>query len=204
MFDFTEFLCVRASHAQKPFAMPSDAENVQEAEHEKRSRYVSTSSVYCRRVSPSISDSLQLIPPMRSRDEELSFELKPLAATVRVFIYPLSQWRMMPRALGRPMKLLPMDNESGTCGLVQGRHPQANLVRIVVGAIDNAEGLWKVCRPLHAKVGRTRSATADEQCNKDKDRITVQTLDNSIEKAVQKILRTLPPCGGLTCDVCRC
>ncbi|KAG6040540.1 hypothetical protein E4U17_001937, partial [Claviceps sp. LM77 group G4] len=63
--------------------MPSDAENVQEAEPEKRSRYVSTSSVYCRRVSPSISDSLQPIPPMRSRDEELFFELKPLAATVR-------------------------------------------------------------------------------------------------------------------------
>ncbi|KAG5989693.1 hypothetical protein E4U52_005320 [Claviceps spartinae] len=103
---------------------------------------------------------------MRSRDEELFFELKPLAATES--------------AEAATDEAVPVGNDTGTCGLVQSRHPQAKPDRIAMGAICKAGGL--------VEVGRTRSATADEQCNKDKDCLTVQTLDSSIEKAVQMVL----------------
>ncbi|KAG6156634.1 hypothetical protein E4U11_005541, partial [Claviceps purpurea] len=99
---------------------------------------------------------------------------------------------------GATDEAVPVGNDSETRGLVQSRHPKPTLTELPWVPSAWLEGLWKVCRPmLDAKVGRTRSATDDEQCNKDKDCLTVQTLDNSIEKAVQEVLRTLSPAKGL-------
>ncbi|KAG5932237.1 hypothetical protein E4U60_005363 [Claviceps pazoutovae] len=104
----------------------------------------------------------------------------------------------MPRALGRPMKLCRWAMILGCVASSRVVTPKSTLTELPWVPSARLEGLWKVCRPmLDAKVGRTRSATADEQCNKDKDCLTVQTLDNSIEKAVQKVLRTLSPAEGL-------
>ncbi|KAG6286148.1 hypothetical protein E4U09_006866, partial [Claviceps aff. purpurea] len=99
---------------------------------------------------------------------------------------------------GATDEAVPVGNDSETRGLVQSRHPKPTLTELPWVPSARLMVLWEVCRPmLDAKVGRTRSATDDEQCNKDKDCLTVQTLDNSIEKAVQEVLRTLSPAKGL-------